>query len=76
MEKLEKLVWALCEVIPTITVDYYHHINSSSKQFTQEYAELRIEDKLILTDYPWEVEKRLEQLCREYGIRIEEEWEK
>ena len=72
MEKLEKLVWALCEVIPTITVNYSSHINSSSIRFVQEYAELRIEDKLITTDYPWEVEKRLEQLCREHGIRIEE----
>jgi head-tail adaptor len=72
MERLEKLVWALCEVIPTITVDYAHHINASSKYHVQEYAELRIEDKLITTDYPDEIEKRLEQLCREYGIRTSE----
>jgi hypothetical protein len=76
MEKLEKLVWALCEVIPTITVDYSHHINASSQGHVQEYAELFIEGKLITADYPDEIERRLEQLCREYGIRIEEEWEK
>jgi tryptophan synthase alpha subunit len=73
MKEIERLVWALSKVIPSIVVDYSHHINSSSEHHVQEYAELRVNDCLIIADYPSDIVEKLEQMCKDLHVVVEDE---